>query len=192
MAATVRDGIRRRPALWGAVVAGVVLALFVVVLATREPATNRTVDSPLLGKTAPALAGTSLLDGKDFDLRDEEGRWTLVNFFATWCEPCRKEHPDLVRFSQDHQVADDARVVSVVFEDKSDDVEAWFRDNGGDWPVVDDAEGQIIVDWGVSGVPESYLVDPSGGVRAKIVGGVDASKLDDLLRRAQAQDAGSG
>jgi cytochrome c biogenesis protein CcmG/thiol:disulfide interchange protein DsbE len=190
--ATVRAGIRRRPALWGAVAAGVALAQFVVVLATREPATNRAVDSPLLGKPAPELAGDSVLDGDTFDLRDEEGRWVLVNFFATWCEPCRKEHPELVRFSQDHQVADDARVVSVVFEDQADDVERWFRDNGGDWPVVDSPDGSIVVDWSVSGVPESYLVDPSGGVRAKIVGGVDAEKLDELLRRVQARDeAGS-
>jgi cytochrome c biogenesis protein CcmG, thiol:disulfide interchange protein DsbE len=192
VAATASVGIRRRPALWGAVAAGVALALFVVVLATREPATNRAVDSPLLGKPAPALAGDSVLDGDTFDLRDQEGRWVLVNFFATWCEPCRKEHPELVRFAQDHQVADDARVVSVVFEDQADDVERWFRDNGGDWPVVDSPDGSIVVDWSVSGVPESYLVDPSGGVRAKIVGGVDAEKLDELLRRAQTRDeAGS-
>jgi cytochrome c biogenesis protein CcmG, thiol:disulfide interchange protein DsbE len=192
MAATVREGIRRRPALWGAVATGVVLALFVVVLATREPATNRSVDSPLLGKPARELAGQSLLDGEAFDLRDEEGRWVLVNFFATWCEPCRKEHPQLVRFAQDHRVADDARVVSVVFQDQPEDVERWFRENGGDWPVVDDDDGSIVVDWSVSGVPESYLVDHNGGVRAKIVGGIDAEKLDDLLRRAQAQDeAGS-
>ena len=192
MAATVRNGVRRRPALWGAAAAAVVLALFVVVLATRDPATNRAVDSPLLGKPAPALAGDSVLDGEAFDLRDEEGRWVVVNFFATWCEPCRKEHPELIRFAQDHQVADDARVVSVVFEDQKDDVEQWFRDNGGDWPVVDSPDGSIVVDWSVSGVPESYLVDPSGGVRAKIVGGIDADKLDELLRRAQAQDeAGS-
>jgi cytochrome c biogenesis protein CcmG/thiol:disulfide interchange protein DsbE len=189
---TARAGVRRRPALWGAVAVGVVLALFVVVLATRDPATNRTVDSPLLGKPARALAGESVLDGEAFDLRDAEGRWVLVNFFATWCEPCRKEHPELVRFSQDHRVADDARVVSVVFEDQADDVERWFRDNGGDWPVVDSPDGSIVVDWSVSGVPESYLVDPSGGVRAKIVGGVDAEKLDELLRRVQARDeAGS-
>ncbi len=188
MATTVRTGRRRRPALWGSVAAGVVLALFVAVLATRDSAaTNRAVDSPLLGKPAPGLAGDSLLDGDAFDLRDEAGRWVLVNFFATWCEPCRKEHPDLVRFAQDHRVADDARVVSVVFSDEPDDVEGWFRDNGGDWPVVDDVDGEIVVDWSVSGVPESYLVDPSGGVRAKIVGGVDAQKLDDLLRRAQEQ-----
>jgi cytochrome c biogenesis protein CcmG/thiol:disulfide interchange protein DsbE len=190
MAATVRAGARRRPALWGAVPVGVVLALFVVVLATRDSdPTNRAVDSPLLGKPAPALAGESVLDGEAFDLRDAEGRWVLVNFFATWCEPCRKEHPQLVKFAQDHQVADDARVVSVVFQDQPEDVERWFRDNGGDWPVVD-TDGEIVVDWSVSGVPESYLVDPAGVVRAKIVGGVDATKLDDLLRRAQAQDEG--
>jgi cytochrome c biogenesis protein CcmG, thiol:disulfide interchange protein DsbE len=189
VAATVGAGVRRRPALWGSVAAGVVLALFVAVLATRDSAaTNRAVDSPLLGKPAPALAGDSLLDGGAFDLGEAEGRWVLINFFATWCEPCRKEHPQLVRFAQDHRVADDARVVSVVFSDQADDVERYFRDNGGDWPVVDDEDGQIVFDWSVSGVPESYLVDPSGGVRAKIVGGVDAEKLDDLLRRAQAQD----
>jgi cytochrome c biogenesis protein CcmG/thiol:disulfide interchange protein DsbE len=191
VAETTRAGVRRRPALWGAIAAGVVLALFIAVLATRDSAaTNRAVDSPLLGKTAPPLRGSSVLDGASFDLGDQEGRWVLVNFFATWCEPCRKEHPELVRFAQDHQVADDARVVSVVFEDQADDVERWFRDNGGDWPVVDDEDGSVVVDWGVSGVPESYLVDPNGGVRAKIVGGVEATKLDDLLRRAQAQDAG--
>jgi cytochrome c biogenesis protein CcmG/thiol:disulfide interchange protein DsbE len=193
VAATARDGIRRRPALWGAVAVGVVLALFVVVLATRDSAgSTREVDSPLLGQPARALAGESLLDGEEFDLRDAEGRWVLVNFFATWCDPCRKEHPQLVRFAQDHQVADDARVVSVVFQDQPEDVERFFRENGGDWPVVDDDDGSIVVDWSVSGVPESYLVDPNGGVRAKIVGGIDAEKLDELLRRAQAQDeAGS-
>jgi cytochrome c biogenesis protein CcmG/thiol:disulfide interchange protein DsbE len=185
---TVRTGRRRRPALWGSVAAGVVLALFVAVLATRDSdPTNRAVDSPLLGKPNPGLSGESLLDGETFDLRDAEGQWVLVNFFATWCEPCRKEHPDLVRFAQDHRVAGDAGVVSVVFEDQPEDVEGFFRDNGGDWPVVHDTEGEVVVDWSVSGVPESYLVDPSGGVRAKIVGGVDADKLEDLLRRAQGQ-----
>jgi cytochrome c biogenesis protein CcmG/thiol:disulfide interchange protein DsbE len=190
MATTTRARSRGRPALWGSVAAGIVLALFVAVLATRDSAaTNRSVESPLLGKPAPALAGDSMLDGEAFDLRDAEGQWVLVNFFATWCEPCRKEHPELVRFAQDHQVADDARVVSVVFSDEPSDVERYFRDNGGDWPVVDDDEGRIVFNWSVSGVPESYLVDPDGGVRAKIVGGVDADKLEDLLRRAQAQGA---
>jgi cytochrome c biogenesis protein CcmG, thiol:disulfide interchange protein DsbE len=165
-----------------------VLALFVAVLATRDSAaTNRSVESPLLGEPAPALAGESMLDGEAFDLRDAEGRWVLVNFFATWCEPCRKEHPELLRFSQDHRVTDDVRVVSVVFSDEPADVERYFRDNGGDWPVVDDDEGRIVFNWSVSGVPESYLVDPDGGVRAKIVGGVDADKLEELLRRAQGQ-----
>ena len=187
MATVLRARPRRRTALWGAVAAGVVLALFVAVLATRDSAgTNRSVESPLLGKPAPVLAGDSLLDATGFALGDQEGRWVVVNFFATWCEPCQKEHPDLVQFSQTHRVADDARLVSVVFEDEPADVERYFRDNGGDWPVLD-VGGDVVVDWSVSGVPESYLVDPDGLVRAKIVGGVDAGKLEDLLRRAQGE-----
>jgi cytochrome c biogenesis protein CcmG/thiol:disulfide interchange protein DsbE len=176
---------RRRPrtARWVAAAVGVVLVLLVVVLATRDPATNRLADSPLLGRPAPALAGSSLLDGEEFDVADERGRFVLVNFFATWCEPCRKEHPELLRFAQDHRVADDARVVSVVFDDEPEDVERYFRDNGGDWPVLGDGDGRAIVDWSVSGVPESYLVGPNGAVRAKIVGGVDADQLDAVVRR---------
>ncbi len=167
---------------------GVVLALFVGVLATRDPATTRVVDSPLLGKQAPGIAGPSLLDGADFDLADEEGRFVLVNFFATWCQPCIAEHPDLLAFASRHQAADDARVVSVVFEDSVDDVRSFFEDRGGDWPVVDAGSG-VVVDYGVTGVPESYLVGPEGAVRAKILGGIEADKLEDLFQRAA---SGSG
>jgi cytochrome c biogenesis protein CcmG/thiol:disulfide interchange protein DsbE len=185
------EGRRRRPvARWAALGAGVVVALLVAVLATREPSRFRLADSPLLGREAPAVAGRSLIDGTPFDLRDERGRFVLVNFFATWCIPCREEHPDLVRFAAAHR--DDARVVSVVFSDEPDDVERFFAERGGGWPVVDDGLGRVIADWGVTGVPESYLVGPEGGVRAKIVGGVDAERLDDLLRRARAgPDAGA-
>jgi cytochrome c biogenesis protein CcmG/thiol:disulfide interchange protein DsbE len=179
---------RHRTARWGAAAVGVVLAALIAVLATRDSAaTNRSVDSPLLGRPAPDLADESLLDGARFDLAHEEGRWVLVNFFATWCVPCRKEHPELLQFAQNHRVADDARVVSVVFSDEPEDVERWFRDNGGDWPVVDDEEGHVVVDWSVSGVPESYLVAPDGVVRAKIEGGVDAVKLEELLQRMQGE-----
>lgn len=180
---------RGRTALYTAVAVGVVLVGLLVVLATSEPSTSRLADSPLLGRPAPTLAGTSLLSGEDFDLADERGRFVVVNFFATWCVPCREEHPDLVRFEAGRAAADDARVVSVVFSDQPTDVERFFAERGGDWPVIDDTTG-IVPAWGVTGVPESYLVDPRGVVVAKIVGGITAEGLDDLLTAATSPGGG--
>lgn len=176
---------RGRVALITAIAVGIVLAVFIAILATGEPSTSRLGDSPLLGERAPGLTGVSLLTGEDFDLADERGRFVVVNFFATWCVPCREEHPDLVRFDAAHEVPDDARVVSVVFSDEPDDVERFFAERGGDWAVIDDTTG-IVPAWGVTGVPESYLVDPEGFVVAKIIGGITAEGLEELLGRARA------
>ncbi|MGI9119992.1 MAG: TlpA family protein disulfide reductase [Acidimicrobiales bacterium] len=182
---------RRRTALYSAVALGVTVALLVGVLATRQPSSTRLADSPLLGRPAPALAGPSVLEGGgDFDLVDQRGRWTLVNFFATWCVPCRAEHPDLLRFSAAHAAAGDARLVSVVFSDDRDDVARFFTERGGDWPVLDDPVGRVALDFGVTGVPESYLIGPDGTVAAKVIGGIDFDKLADLLARAQAGPEG--
>ena len=171
--------MRGRVALVSAVALALLLGGLVFVLFTAEPSTNKLADSPLLGKPAPDLAGNG------YDLLDSAGEWVLVNFFATWCTPCVAEHDDLVAFSNTHAVAGDASVVSVVFSDDDDDVKAFFDERGGDWPVVSDDDGRIATDWGVTGVPESYLIAPDGTVRAKIVGGVDADKLEQLLTQAK-------
>ena len=82
-------------------------------------------------------------------------------------------------------LAGDARVVSVVFDDERADVERLFDERGGEWPVLDDPDGRVALDWGVLKLPESYLVDPDGLVRAKIAGGVTADFLDGVLAEAQ-------
>ena len=183
---------RRHTARYAAVAIAVVLALLVVVLATRDPATMKIGRSPLLGKVAPPLGGDTVVSSGSYDLTDSSGRWVVVNFFATWCVPCREEHPELVQFSRRHAVAGDAEVVSVVFDDRAEDVARFFERNGGDWAVVDDPRGAVALDWGVAGIPESYLVDPDGVVRSKITGGVRADGLDELLARAKQADAEAG
>jgi cytochrome c biogenesis protein CcmG/thiol:disulfide interchange protein DsbE len=158
-----------------------------VVLATSEPASERRARSPLVGRAVPALAGETL-DGGSFDIDDQRGRWVLVNFFATWCAPCRIEHPELQAFEDAHRPVGDAAVVSVVYRDTEANTRDFFADNGGDWPVLLNRDGRAPVDFGVVKVPESYLVDPGGVVVAKFNGGVTQADLDDTI--ADFEDAG--
>ncbi len=171
---------RPRTALVASVVVAVLLALFVAVLATRAPSTERVTKSPLIGHLAPTVQGTTL-DGGTFDLADQRGRWVVVNFFATWCIPCIEEHPELDAFHEAHREAGDASVVSVLFDDEAADARQVFAERGGDWPVVIDPEGAISVAYGVARVPESFLVAPDGTVVQRLVGGVTRAGLDDLL-----------
>jgi cytochrome c biogenesis protein CcmG/thiol:disulfide interchange protein DsbE len=163
----------------------VVVALLVVVLATRPDPGTRAADSPLLGKAAPELAGRTI-DGQEFDLRQSRGKWVLVNFFATWCVPCRQEHPDLIRFAERHRQAGDGEVVGVIYDDSESAVREFRQEAGGDWPMVVDPKGRVGLDWGVAGVPESYLVSPDGVVAAKVVGGVRLASLENLLAQVRA------
>ncbi|HYI62541.1 MAG TPA: TlpA disulfide reductase family protein [Acidimicrobiales bacterium] len=174
---------RGRLALAVAVPLGVVLLLFVVLLASRDPAGERQVQSPLLGRAAPRIEGTTIR-GRPFDSAAYDGRWLVVNFFATWCAPCIEEHPELMAFQRTQAEAGEANVVSVVFSDDEASVRRFFARQGGDWPVVL-AEGTTIPDWGVAGVPESFVVDPTGVVRAKLVGGVTAAGLQRFLDGAR-------
>ncbi len=176
--------MRGRTALVTSAVLGVLLVGLVVILATREPATTRVAKSRLLGREAPAIVGDSVVGGDRFDIADARGRFVLVNFFAAWCGPCVEEHDDLVRFANTHAVADDARVVSVVFNDTPSNVERFFDERGGDWPVLTDGDGSIAVAYGVTGVPESYLVAPDGRVVLKLLGGVRYDELERLFVEA--------
>ena len=160
------------------------VALVVLLLATRPPAAQRAVRSPLLGKRAPALVGATI-DGGRFDLREVRGRWVVLNFFATWCVPCVQEHDDLVRFFDGHRAAGDATVVAVVYSDSDQAVREFRAREGGEWPVLSDPKGRIALDYGVAGVPESFLVDPGGVVVSKILGGVRDVDLERLLSEAR-------
>ncbi len=179
-----------RTALVASVVVAVLLALFVAVLATRDPRTERVTRSPLIGQLAPAIEGTTL-EGDTFDLHAQRGRWVVVNFFATWCIPCLEEHPELDAFHEAHRAAGDASVVSVLFDDEPDDAREVFAERGGSWPVVVDRDGAVSVSYGVARVPESFLVAPDGTVVQRLVGGVTRAQLDDLLAQYEAAAAGA-
>ena len=164
-----------------AIVVGLVLVVFIGLLATRKSADDRVNANPLVGKAVPRVVGTTL-DGSSLDIDSLRGRWVVVNFFATWCTGCVIEHPELVRFSQAHKAAEDAQIVSIVFNDQVDPVRAFFKKQGGDWPVITSDDGRAAIDFGVTGIPESFVVAPNGLVVAHFEG-VNAAALDDTINR---------
>jgi cytochrome c biogenesis protein CcmG/thiol:disulfide interchange protein DsbE len=171
---------RGRRALWIAVAVAVPVALLVAVLATRPPAATVAAKSPLVGKAAPQIDATTI-DGQQVRLSDYRGKWVLVNYFATWCVPCRQEHDDLIRFQEAHDRAGDATVLAVVYDDSTQAVREFRQEKGGTWPMLTDPSGRIAIDYGVAGVPESFLVDPRGVVVAKIISSVRFEDLERLI-----------
>ena len=160
---------------------GVLAAALIVVLAVSE----RGRRGPPVPDFAPEFAGETL-DGGSFDMAAQRGRWVVVNFFSTWCVQCVVEHPELVAFHDRYRDDPDVRLVSVVFQDDVDVISRFFAQQGGDWPVVVTNTGRIAIDFGVTAVPETYLVDPLGRVVSKFTGGVTLAGLEAQLVRVGA------
>jgi cytochrome c biogenesis protein CcmG/thiol:disulfide interchange protein DsbE len=175
---------RRHTARWVAGIALVAGAALVALLATSPPQTVTEVDTPLVGQTAPALAGPTL-GGGSFSLQAWRGRWVVVNFFASWCAPCQQEQPELVAFAYAHRSPTDAGLVGVVFDDSASTARSFMRSTGATWPAVVDGGGQIALDYGVRGPPETFIVAPSGVVVAHFDGPMTNAALDYWLARAE-------
>jgi cytochrome c biogenesis protein CcmG/thiol:disulfide interchange protein DsbE len=180
-----RDATRRRhTAKWVAGVTLVVGAALVALLATRPPQTVTEVDTPLVGQTAPSITGPTL-GGGSFNLSAWRGRWVIVNFFASWCPPCQQEQPELVAFAYAHRSPQAAALVGVVFDDSASTARSFMRSTGATWPAVIDGSGQIALDYGVRGPPETFIVSPDGTVVAHFDGPMTNASLDYWLGRAQ-------
>jgi cytochrome c biogenesis protein CcmG, thiol:disulfide interchange protein DsbE len=131
-----------------------------------------------IGRPVPDISATAI-SGGPISLRALKGRWVVVNFFATWCDPCKSEYPQLVRFADEHAAT--AQVVGVVYEDRSADALRFHRAEGGTWPIVADPSARIAARYLVSALPQSFVIDPRGDLVAHIFGGVTVAKLDQAI-----------
>jgi cytochrome c biogenesis protein CcmG, thiol:disulfide interchange protein DsbE len=177
-----------------AIVVGIVLIAFIALLATRKSNDQRQPEALILGKAVPEVVGTTLT-GDHYDIDNHRGSWVIVNFFASWCTPCKVEQPELVRFAQEHAAAGDVKVVSVVFQpDDEAQVRAFMSSTGATWPVIAGDTGSISLSFGVTAVPETYLITPDGQVVTKYEAGLTADSLDAQIRSysgPSAADAGA-
>lgn len=175
----------RRTVLVTVLVAGAVLAAFVVLLVGARQPDSR---SAVVGKPAPSTdkAFATLATTDRVRVADFRGRYVVLNFFASWCTPCKQEHPELLRFQEHHAALGDATVVQVLYSDKPGPARDFFKEHGeGGWPVLVDEQGQFALDYGVTGPPETFLIDPQGNVLAAVKSAIDEAGLDDLLSRAK-------
>lgn len=113
-------------------------------------------------------------------LDDFRGQWVLVNFWASWCEPCKDESPALEDLQQRFG-GEDFTVIGIATRDVSDDSRRFIRDFGLTYPQFRDRDGSVAHAWGTTGVPESFLIDPDGVLRVKQPGAVDEEMIEDLF-----------
>jgi cytochrome c biogenesis protein CcmG/thiol:disulfide interchange protein DsbE len=158
------------------------LAVFIVLvgfLAVGLKLDPREVPSPLVGKPAPAFELPVLHQpDKRFVPGDMRGKVWLLNVWASWCVSCRDEHPLLVALSRKGVLP----ILGLNYKDRGEDALRWLKQFGDPYQLsVVDADGRIGIDYGVYGVPETYLIDREGVIRYKQIGPITPAVLEQKI-----------
>lgn len=154
---------------------GIFIAI-VAFLAVGLRLNPREVPSPLIGKRAPDFTLPALQQpARSFTPGEMRGKVWVLNVWASWCAPCLEEHPLIVSLAE-RKIAP---VVGLNYKDKRDDAIKWLKRHGDPFFVtVADADGRIGIDYGVYGVPETYVIDREGVIRYKRIGPLNAEIVD--------------
>lgn len=139
----------------------------------------RRIPSPLIDKPLPEFRLPTLDNpNKTLGNSDLKGRVVLINVWASWCVACREEHPVLLALSRDKKVP----LIGLNYKDKRDDALSLLQANGNPYDVsVMDTDGRTGIDWGVYGVPETFVVDKTGIIRYKFIGPITPETWESTL-----------
>lgn len=153
-----------------------IIVVFLWVGLSRDP---REVPSPLVGKPAPEFRLAQMhAAGQALSTADMKGQVWLLNVWASWCVSCRIEHPLLVELAKANVVP----LIGLNYKDKVDEGKAWLVKYGDPYKLsVVDADGRVGIDWGVYGVPETFVVDKAGLIRYKHIGPLSAQALEKTI-----------
>jgi cytochrome c biogenesis protein CcmG/thiol:disulfide interchange protein DsbE len=150
----------------------------------------REVPSPLIGKSVPEFR-LAPVKGRTLGLAsaDLRGEASIVNVFASWCVECRTEHPLWMRLKADGVVP----LHGLNYKDRPNDAAAWLAELGDPYSRTGaDLDGRVGIEWGVYGVPETFVIDKHGVIRHKVIGAISRKTLDEtllpLVRKLQAEE----
>ncbi len=151
----------------------------VVLLAVGLRLNPREVPSPLIGKPAPAFELPLLMEpAKKFSEKDMIGKVWILNVWASWCPPCLVEHPVVTQVARSGM----APVIGLNYKDARDEALPWLKRNGNPYQLIAfDENGRIGIDYGVYGVPETYVIDRKGVIRYKHIGPLTADVVQKKL-----------
>ncbi|HMN87375.1 MAG TPA: DsbE family thiol:disulfide interchange protein [Bauldia sp.] len=156
-------------------------ALAVVFLVRLETGGDSSLPSALIGRTAPDFS-LSPLPGTDLPGLTHAsllGQVSVVNIFASWCAPCRQEHPFLAELAKDSRI----RVVGINYKDSNANALRFLNDLGNPYAAIGvDPNGRAAIDWGVYGVPETFIVGADGVILHKFVGPISEDALTRIIR----------
>jgi cytochrome c biogenesis protein CcmG, thiol:disulfide interchange protein DsbE len=154
----------------------VVIVLFLGVGLRLNP---REIPSPFIGKPAPAFKLTQLNEpAKTISNQDMAGQVWLLNVWASWCVSCRQEHPVLVEFAKTGTVP----IVGLNYKDGRDDGMGWLQQFGNPYMTsAFDRDGRVGIDYGVYGVPETFVIDKRGVIRMKFTGPLTREMIAEKL-----------
>lgn len=153
----------------------ILAVFFYLLIIDRNPSQ---IPSALLNKEAPRFEAKSLLEEKKFISSEEfNNKFVLVNFFATWCKPCRDEHVFIKQFSKNKKI----KIIGINYKDNSKKAVSWLNELGNPYAnIAIDKDGKIAIDWGVYGIPETFLVDKNGKIKHRHVGPITKKIYEDL------------
>ncbi len=137
------------------------------------------IPSALIGKSAPEFSLPPIEGRTDgFARSDLMGKTSLVNVFASWCIPCRAEHPLLTRLGQESGVP----IFGINYKDKPADVRRWLDELGDPYTRIGaDRDGRVAIDWGVYGLPETFVVDRRGRIVYKQIGPLTPKDIEETI-----------
>jgi cytochrome c biogenesis protein CcmG/thiol:disulfide interchange protein DsbE len=141
----------------------------------------KTIESPLVGRPAPAFELRDI-EGAAVSLEALRGQPVVLNFWATWCQPCIVEHPVLVRTAERWEGR--AHFLGVVYHDETSAIERFLQRRGSWGRTLIDPDSEVAIRYGVYGAPETFIVDRAGVVRQKVTGAMTMAQLERLLAEA--------